>query len=182
MMISEKTQLLVNHTTEYELLGKLKRNILYGIEIIGFNLDANTKILCCSPDYSASHCQYLSHALTPTGVPLEVINVEMPYPKEYFDIECPVQLKTSYSPYGNKIPSAVKNIIIYDSAIIRGINFKELRDVLESEWANYGVRNVVWASMFLHSKSSFKPLVTVRTYDQDDLQFWWENDKNPYWD
>ena len=152
------------------------KNILYLIQMLKSFVDENTIIINCSPDYSSIGSQILSHQLS-KSYPLKVYPLEMPYPKEEWNIEQSMQHIKDIIFNGNE------KIIFFDSGCIRGKNYTLLNNYITSRIAIENMDRFYFTALFENIHSEFKCGFVSEFYNakEKELHFWWETETNPAW-
>jgi len=154
-------------------LTKEQKDIKILIELLKPYITENTIIVNCSPDYSSIISQKVIHAYYDN--PLEMINFNMPFPNTGFEKEYPEYCKDFV-----KTLDFNKMHIFIDSGVLRGKNFKTLKDTLNLYNSTFWTIKLsfIFASLYVQDNSIFTPDVYVEKFNKTNqgmLLFYWEN-------
>ena len=139
---------------------KENRDIKALIEKLRPHITPNTIIVNCSPDYSSIISQRVIHAYYDN--PLQMVNFDMPFPNTPFELE--------YDDYCKKFAWDInkdKQYIFIDSGVLRGRNFKTLKDALIYD-------NYLFVALYIREDAIFTPDIYIEKF-KGMLLFWWEN-------
>ena len=172
--MERREEYLITQRKENLVYHKLLMNIAMSNRVV---LDLGTTlILNVSPDYSSIISQKLSHALSQKGEIIDVLNIEVPYPDE-----------TDLEYYEDKLNETLHylhnekytNFIFVEAAIIRGSNYKWIKD----KFSCYNKNNLLFCALFENKNSLFKSDCVGEYYNNDtqDLTFYWER-YNKHWE
>lgn len=145
------------------------------------NIDKDTVIVICSPEYSSSLCQFLAHRLSHlTGnIPLELDTLEMPYPND--TVLTPNVFRARLTELGLKYSETENKLLLVDSGCLRGSNFTTTKKILTKFIPE---ERLTFACLYKQDDSIFEPNYYIDTFNFDEdggLLFWWENINNPFW-
>jgi hypothetical protein len=142
-------------------------------------VDDKLIIVVCSPEYSSMLCQLINHKLSHLNhnKPFDMEFLEMPYPNEE------TLSKSEYSLLCEELADKYKDsdvkLLLIDSGCLRGANFTTLKNHLIGK-----VSDFKFGCLYIQMDSIFEPDFYVEKFNFETdggLEFWWENENNPYW-
>jgi hypothetical protein len=132
-----------------------------------------TVVLNVSPDYSSIVAMQLAHHLSVEGKMLDLISVDVPYPKEDRLV-----YKERFEQISKDFKSKYDKIILVEAAVLSGNNYTWLTQCLRD--IGYDDENIVTVSLLEMTTSIFK-CDYVGEYVDSMPEFYWER-YNIHWD
>lgn len=112
--------MFIDHITEYQLIQKLIRKLPA--------VDPHTTlVLNVSPDYSSTVSMHVAHHLSQDGKMLDMLAVEVPYPKEDKN-----SYQIIFKEQAAKFSAVYSKVILCEAAVLSGGNYRWLKEILLS--------------------------------------------------
>jgi hypothetical protein len=112
--------MFIDHITEYQLIQKLIRK-LPAVD------PHNTLVLNVSPDYSSTVSMHVAHHLSQDGKMLDMLAVEVPYPKEDKG-----SYQIIFKEQADKFSAVYSKVILCEAAVLSGGNYRWIKEILLS--------------------------------------------------